>query len=357
MKLSNVFSSNHRILYFPMISMRSHKDDLYDLSSDGNVNRFVANILNFVKAGNKFDCTIVIPSKNDGTIEGQQMIEKFQHYAESNVKIIEYEEFPKGGTSVERSLKGGKLLCKLFNKLVYGESYDYVIYEGNYFGVAIEQLKHSDSKNFNFSSVYWCPVSNTKITKPYFLQKFAEVDKELVKFADLVVVATESQKEYFSEYTDANRIEVNSMLSDPSLEIFSFEENIALVNSIKEHAKNKSVIYFPFRLTDKGYHIEYVLKLLSDIDKDFLFVYTDPNNSGYIETKKNEFKNIEFMKVSTDRSDYYSILKFVDCVIPYTECDDILHASKAELEYFNCKMIKSLTFDEKQDLEFIKNLF
>lgn len=335
MTFKEFFSNKKSILYCPIVSMRNYVDNKYELQCDGNVNRFISNILRFINQGNKFVCTIVLPSEDQVSDEGNALLKEFEKDSLNQVKLVRYKYFPKGGASVERSLEGAKSLFRCMYNILTHSIQDVVIYESNYLGLSIECLKET---YHNFKTVYWCPVSKTIEINPAFLKKYEEVDIELVRSADLIVVAVENQKIYFNQFSP--NVEVNSLLIDPSLSIFNYKTDEVSLNSIKEFSKDKIIIYFPFRMTDPGYKIKKVLDLLKENRHEkFLFLYSDPNDSKIIE-RHEPIKNVLFKKVKKDKDTYYSILENIHCYIPYFEsCDNILHASIQEMRYFKCRII------------------
>ena len=333
-----------KILYIPIISMRSYEDNLYDLTCDGNVNRFISNFLDIPKDV-KYECSILLPSSLSTTPESQDLIERFVKETDNKVFIINMIAYPKGGASQLRDMNGALDIFKYIQTEF--ESYDTIIYESNMLGALIEGVK----PRYDFKTIYWCPVSKTTEINPEFLRKYEKVDLELVTKSDTTWVASANQLEYFQNYLNKNckqkvyNINLVTNLINPRLKIFEFKTNAWILSQtdylISEGYK---LIFLPFRLTDSGYHLNTIVNDIKTVSRAFgikiCVLYSDPNDSGVLEEESKKAGDLIFKKIPKFREVYYTMLRDVDCIIPYLDdMDNILHASVFEFMHFNSKVI------------------
>lgn len=337
------------ILYVPMISMRSYETNLYDLTCDGNFNRFSSVFLNVIKEFDKeskdLNILIVLPSLSDCTKESVKILDKLVEESNRHITITHTDLFPSGGPKQERSLKPVAKLADYVKLLARIHNCSTVIYEANYLGVLLEGYKEASN---HWKTIYWCPVSDTMTFQPDFLKKVTYVDQELAQCCDYMLVAVSAQKQYFDGYAqDKNNVIVLPMLIDPSLPMFKYETNYKLlkeINDIKENEK-RAIIYFPFRVTDPGYCFREVADALVELSTDWnlCLVYSNPNDSDIVDDVIDMFDEYEEetgifirqMKIQKDRDCYYTMIAESGCIVPYFEdVSEVMHASWQEMEYF-----------------------
>ena len=360
--LKIIMENRGNVLHVPMISMRSYETNLYDLTCDGNFNRLASVWLNVVKAHNKLKLlahpyiNIVLPDRSQVTQSSNDIIDKLVDQGDGYITVYRNAAFPSGGPKQERSLRGSAdFAATVLNLARYCDA-SIVIYEAEYVGAYLEisKLKYQSAKanNYKYKTVFWCPVSKTNNISPDFLEHVEHIDLELASMCDWLMVATHSQLEYFYEKTpkrDHSFIIVMGILIDPSLEMFSYEEDKDITKMINDlHDDGKLVIYFPFRLTDPGYRFEYLMHLLEIIhERPIVFLYTDPNDSQKAEAydiKRRQIceltAQIEFKKLESKRDVYYTCISNHNCIIPYLEdVTEILHASWQEMQYFSSTLV------------------
>lgn len=324
---------NKRILYIPIVSMRSYSNDLYDLTCDGNVNRFISF---FLKDDLEYEhVDIVLPS--GVTKQSLELLSEFEKCRPGKITCHYFDKYPIGGASVIRSYKGSKQLFDLIDESIIEKDYDVVIYEPNHLGVLIEGIKNIIVP---FESVYWCPVSVTTESCPSFLLEYESIDKTLAKAADYLMVASINQFRFFKKVT---KNVIREVLINPGLKLFDFKVNESILDLMDSYIQDGyKLVYFPFRLTDKGYMLDWVLEMIKKLSQEgskICFVYSDPNNSDLLSMEENT-ENLVFLKIPTSRDVYYTMLSQVDCLVPYLEnIDDIMHASLEELRYFNTRVL------------------
>lgn len=353
-----------RVLYIPIVSMRSYANQKYDLACDGNVNRFMSNFLDLKNKEYDLNVGIILPSCLDVTDTGNDLTHKFSMQMGNSVEIIRLSNYPKGGAGELRSLSGASAMMNQIQHLL--KDVDLVIYESNYLGLFIESIK----KFKKFQTGYWCPVSVTLDGCPEFLKQYQEIDKKLSECADYMWVASKKQYDFFYSHLynknmNVTRLSKNPILMNPSLSLFAFEPNESILN-LTDHLINDGykLVYLPFRLTDSGYSLDKILKALTNLKTVYKIcvLYTDPNDSGRLSTEESD-NNLRFIKVLKDRNSYYTMLSEVDCIVPYLEdIDNILHAAVFELDKLNTKVISmtnsitrfskgSITLSRIEDLE------
>lgn len=333
-----------RVLYIPIVSMRSYADEKYDLACDGNVNRFISNFLDLKNKEYDLSVEIVLPSCLDVTDTGNDLTHRFSMQMGNSVEIVRLSNYPKGGAGELRSLRGASNMMKEIQHLL--EGIDLVIYESNYLGLLIESIK----KFKKFQTGYWCPVSATVDGCPDFLKQYQEIDKKLSESADYMWVASKKQYDFFyarlyNKNMNVTRLSKNPMLMNPSLGLFAFEPNQSILNLTDELInEGYKLVYLPFRLTDSGYDLPKILEVLRKLQDTYKIcvLYTDPNDSGRLSTETSN-SQLRFIRVPKDRNSYYTMLSEVDCIVPYLEdIDNILHAAVFELDKLNTKVISMI---------------
>lgn len=349
MNKADIFSSsieNKKVLYIPILSMRDYGSGIYDLSSDGNVNRFISNFLSVPKEI-QYHCTIILPGENQISKEGLILLNDFKSMADGRISLIHWNEYPSGGAQVLRSIEGGLKILNFIKPEIVSEIYDLIIYEGNVLGSLIESLKKTYK---SFKTIYWCPVSATTEISPSFLESYKETDLFLSLHADSLWVASDNQYDYFKDYLEKRdfkkryNVSIVANLINPALKIFTFDTDYKImVETDKIISDGYKIVYLPFRLTDAGYHLKTIVNDVKSLSKGFgikiAVLYGDPNKSQVLDDEKDtEF--LTWIKIPTNRNTYYTMLSQVDCIVPYLEdTKNILHATINELLYYQTKTI------------------
>lgn len=361
-------SEVHHVLHFPIISMRSYKTDLYDLTCDGNFNRLVSVWINLIDTyleylksldesayifqRNNFHITVVLPDKKKLTENSLVYIKKALDLGKGFLDFYMTDFFPSGGPKQERSFLGSLDLSKVFLRFFKDVKPSVVVYEAEYLGLFCEYMKHLDLEK-SFKTVFWCPVSSTIGNDPLFLENIKYVDLELAIACDVLMVATQKQADYFMTYDNSIQCKtiLNPMLIDPSLEIFSFNTDVKISEFICKYLKRDyKIVYFPFRMTDPGYQFDRVMSTLialTGYGNKILLLYSDPNDSkkaeAYREIKDIQNGNLllELERVPSARDTYYTIISNKRVVVPYLEnVDRIMHASWQEMQYYKTNIVR-----------------
>lgn len=322
------------VFYFPIVSMRSHKTGKFDLSKDGNINRALSF---FNKTNVKFLTIKLAIAESDLDVDGYSVFLKWIRALErsrgAEIQIL-FEEFSLFENAYDQRFSIGPWDVRLLNE---GED-NVIIYERESIG---SYLRANHKLIMDRQTIFWSPVSATKdnigCSIPSFLADFEGIDRKLAKSADLVIVSTKKQKDYFDEL-NKNIVVFNdfidfSIVGDP-LVIKDLQRKI------NEESLTKTIIYFPFRLSDKGYKFQEVLDVCEG--KNVKIVVTDPNDT----LKDFDTSKVNIEKVSSNRDVYYTYLQS-NVVVPYLEdLSKIWHASANE-----CSLLCKNTLYSIEDLK------
>ena len=339
---------NKNVLYIPIISMINRETGEYNLAGDGNVNRLITV---FSEANTFKNLTIYLPLKH---VNGSEIfLNKFKDI-NHNINLI-YSEF--FGEHALEQRKDLKLINNLLKSIKNINNYDIIISESQY--LTKQLLKLKDRK---YKLIYWSPVCAIPNKSRVFLNGYEEIDKFNFTHADYSIIAAEDQYDYLKSLNIKNIFYIPKLINR-DLQIFDYckDKDIeTLLNKINSENIDK-IYYIPYRVTDEGYHIEYVVhKLLQQIfeyKKKIKVLYTNPNNAKEnILTVVNKIYNNEFnndvplkdlynifVQVKNDRDSYYTTLDSkYKVIIPYFEdLSFINHASIHEFvsDKSTCKII------------------
>ena len=283
---------NKRVLHIPIVSMRSHIDNVYDLGCDGNVNRFLSKFHNI----DIESLTITLPT----LCKNKELITKIL----PNATLI---ECPCYGSNANFTRKNLKWFEWLETHLKTNE-YDVVLFEPNII-VDFDFPK-------NIHPIYWLPVSQTRKVEPKFIKEFQIIDLDGVEHFT-TIVSSQGQKDFFNHH--------NVMLDNNVIDVELFE---SLENKTK-------IIFHPFRQSDDGYKTKEIYQVLEELHNEgvkFKLFYTAPNEV-VVPTKFPAYK------VATDRWLYYTILKQKPIIVYLEDPTEILHTSIFEFIHYDSKLI------------------
>lgn len=307
------------ILYIPIISCINRDTNEYNLSADGNVNRFITtfSICNSYKS-----LTIALPSKH---IKGSEKI--IQDFAiDNNVNIIWCNNF---GIHAGEQRNDDTVVKDIFYD-VANIKCDICIFESQKLGISLMLGKESSNSIIH---IFWNPVSKTDTKTRIFLEGYDEINSKIIDMVNYMIIASPDQAEFYN-YVD-NKLVYLDILIDRNLYFFEYKKDEEILNKFKN--ENRKIFYLPFRLSDEGYKFDKVLEYLNNEKDDFIVLYSDPNNSHIIDKGNNTIFS-KFIKVSSNRDTYYTILDYIKCTILYFEdLEFINHA--AIHEFMNPKSI------------------
>lgn len=285
--------SHKRVLFVPVYSGRSHETGLYDLDHDGNFARLMS-----LCARIDMEAFILIPDKivkfpksnNEKVIFAQSMI-----YGENAKETRHRDQFESIFTT------------GLINVFRQG-AFDYIVCEPNFITLRLSRLDE-----FKDKLIYWCVASATSCGTPWFVEEYADIDKEIARNV-VTACANEAQAEYLGGR--------------------SYCEQEFYAPSVFEY----KTIFFPFRLTDPNYHATEFKNVINELSKrkdltPFKVLYTDMNDSHVFDGYKN------MKQISSDHDVYINVLKGRP-IIPYLENDNVLeHISIREFLHYHCELI------------------
>ena len=305
------------ILYIPIISCINRDTGEYNLSADGNVNRFITT---FQKCPFYSKLKVVLPSKH---IEGSEsIINKFTRYNTFNSVIYS----PNFGIHAGEQRNKDEVVDALFEE-IKDLDFDICIFESQKLG--LKMMDYRKDKEF----IFWNPVSKTKTKTRIFLEGYDEINSKIIDRVNYMIIASPDQAEFYN-YVD-NKLVYLDILIDRNLYFFEYKKDKEILNKFKN--EKRKIFYLPFRLSDEGYKFDKVLEYLEKEKDDFIVLYSDPNNSHIVDKGVNSIFD-KFIKVSSNRDTYYTILDYIKCTILYFEdLEFINHA--AIHEFMNSKSI------------------
>lgn len=346
--------------------MRSHETGEYDLSCDGNVNRILTWIFENVKEDDVVD--IYLPNPETLSMSQIQNINKFNEKKE-RLRIMVVGEWPmNAGAERKEGILPQAAESVSFNEDVNFKfnpwqvqaalcyNYDCIVYESEADGELVEKYKQFAKKSSDeacpegYTTIFMCPVSSVGDKNyPSFLKDVFKQDQKLAKACDKLIVANEAQKDYFKSFTDESKISIISHFI--TKDQIDFSPNFNQFKAIEDY---DIVIYFPFRISDSGYHFDKVVQAMEKMHSACLAV-TDPNDSLYTDkayiAASDKVKS-SIVHLPKNKDAYYTMLKYGRVVIPYLENDVIRHASADEFEIFGTFVIhadgEDISSDELQ---------
>ena len=307
MKLQKILHKK-RVFFIPIYSMRSHKTNLYNLQNDGNF----ARVMYKIKKSN-CSATVLVPQYNKLTDSSKIIINYYK--TNFNVNFIESNFY---GESAYNTRSNTSL--NIDNKLLNG--FDYFVLEPN----SLPQIFYNEFGINKNQIIYWCPVSFIpQNNQAEFLKQFYDIDKNNAKLFKTFV---------------CSKLQKDSLNGNTFVDLDVFDN--------KQY--EPKIIFLPFRLSDPGYHIKDICKVLQGLlisGYDFNIYYTDPND-----TFNDIFGNFpelvnKTIKIPSEKSVYYSILKSKPIIPILEDLDSILHQNIFEFNKYKCTTILFNGFNRK----------
>lgn len=320
MQIENLLNGK-KVLMIPVYSARSYKTGIYDLAADGNVTKFLMKII--TSNAESFD--ILYPSKSIHLDFATDILKKCK------IKNVNWIKFDYGKNAHETRISGDCFINKIKELFTDGHYYDIIISEVDTLAQLCIKNNYEFCNTKNF--VYWAGSWNADGTR-WDEQGHHFINKEIA----------------------ANVITPCLLKGQPQL--YKGKSFYDICN-YKPEIFDKTIIFFPFRLSDESYKADYFLKTMQNLMQernDFVVLFTDPNDSGLWD---NEDENV-FIKVPKNKYVYLSILKGQP-IIPFFDNPEInYHTNIFEFLYYKCNII---TFEndlckEKNidNVTFIKNI-
>lgn len=324
------------IVYVPIISCIDRDTNEYNLAADGNVNRFITT---FSLCDTFKSLTIALPKKH---IEGsEKLIQEFISDC-NDARIVWIEDFGKHA-------KDQRMNYDIVDSIYQGIKdldCDLYLFESQLLGL---ELNRYAGKQL----VWWNPVSATDTKTRIFLKGYGTLNEIVMDISDYTIVASPDQLEYYGySYKYSDKLIYIDKLMDRTLRYFEYE----LDNDVLKYSSyDKKVFFLPYRLTDEGYQFDKVIEYMSK-EKDWIALYTDPNESHAIDYLDESIRD-KFVKVSSKRNTYYTILDYVDAVIPYFEdLEFINHAAIHEFKHTKCKVVLWKQHKNPYDIDNCSNI-
>lgn len=292
------------IVYVPIISCINRQTGEYDLSCDGNVNRFITT---FSKCNTFSKLSIILPSIH---VSGSESILNRFKAMNDNIEFHYIESF---GIHAGEQRNMDSVVNAVYEYVAkMADTTDMYVFESQKLGKKL--IQNIKSKEF----VFYNPVSKVPGKTRVFLEGYDEINDWLFKMADYTIVSSPDQLKYFDNGSKGYIIYLDKLI-DRDIELFDYNEDIDIKTELNNI--NGPVFYLPFRLTDAGYNMDIVINTMEEhYDDNMMIYYSDPNNSNYInELNIPEKLKSKFKKISTDRNTYYTMIDCDKVIIPYYE--------------------------------------
>lgn len=320
------------IVYVPIVSCIDRDTNEYNLAADGNVNRFITtlSLCDTFKS-----LTIALPKKH--IKESENMIQEFITDC-SDARIVWIEDF---GKHAKDQRMNYDVVDSVYNSIKDLDC-DLYLFESQLLG--LELNRYTDKQ-----LVWWNPVSATSTKTRIFLKGYEVLNDIVMGISDYVIVASPEQLKYYN-YSD--KLIYIDKLIDRNLRYFDYK----IDNDVLKYSNyDKKVFFLPYRLTDEGYQFDKVIKYMSK-EEDWIALYTDPNESHVIDHLDKSIRD-KFVKVSSKRNTYYTILDYINATIPYFEdLEFINHAAIHEFKHSKCKVVLWQQHNNPYDVDNCSNI-
>lgn len=300
----NELIRNKKILYIPVISSINRDTKLYNLDSDGNINRIITT---FATANSYSELIIFLPAKHTGG----KYVSAFLRMC-PNTKIYYSDNFGIHAGEQRNKKEVYEALIEEANEFNI-DNFDYIICDSQ--NITLYFATQYPEKTIYLNSLMYSPGLVRIYTKG-----FEEFDKNLFNICKYVILGTYGQYNYYS-LLDKDKIYFIDKYMDRSLPCFALYnkdiEVIKLVDDLKSQDNDMDIYYLPYRLSDEAYKLDDVLDYIKSHSKKYMILYADPNESHLLDN------NIDACKVSSMRDTYYTLLDDGRITIPYFEDLDI----------------------------------
>lgn len=353
------FFKDKSILYIPIVSMRSHESNIYDLTKDGNIMRILTFISNYINVISNIE--LVLPSN---ITNSSKFLLTYVLNINKKLKIHYCDNYPIN--AYENRIDANNKICNyVLNNFLnrFKSDFDVIIYESPQFIISFNYYL----KKEKVKKIFWSPVSpyvfkkgnisNLKLPE-FYSHELSNLDIEAAKLSDIIIVSSKEQKNYYEGILNTNKkskeynIWIINNFFNPHLYIKG-NINLPCIDDFiaYENDKIKNQYFWPYRLSDKGYKLEQTLNVLNNylLEGKIRFLYTDPNESRLIEEKYSKlFTNINFVKISdSSRLNVYSLIQTSNMI--YNDLY-IHHSIIEEIKYINKNItIKYLILNEDEN--------
>lgn len=279
------------VLFAPVYSMRSHKTGKYDLEADGNFNRVIGCIRKY-KPKRAF---VLVPT--DDKLANEHILMHIPELVGTDLVFVPASLYEENAHATRMSLFG-------LPDCISISDIDVIIAEP-------QRLVHTLAfMTYDVDLFYWCVATSTKDWPVWFVDEFSDEDRLLAQHLP-TIVATEAQAEALG--------------------------GMAFVDDFYFPRRKKSIIYFPFRLSDPNYEVESLQLIVNRLrargfEDDFTVLLPDLNESVTIPSGS-------YKLVQSDHDIYQAIINGKP-IIPYFEhMDRLPHISIYEMIEAGCRII------------------
>lgn len=352
-KLNSIIKGK-KIVCVPIVSSINRTTNEYKLDCDGNINRIVTT---FSHANDFKELIIFLPDNH----ESMNILKEFKEKNNGRVHFRYTSYFGKHASEQRSKPECYSNTLRLVKKYFY--NYDYIFIESQYLANNLILDGYNDKLIF-YNNV--CEIELDGFTKSRsFTVGYDKLNKYLVGNCKYTICVSPETTKYWQSFIEQqgilNKLIINCpYLIDRNLSYFNYTLDRELEKFINELQSNRfTIIYLPYRLTDEGYQIDKVIDYINTEFplKKIAILFSDPNDSGYIENIKEKFnqnQSIKYLKVSTNRNTYYTLLDSKNIIIPYFE--DIAFVNHASIhEMFDKRSNCLIVLDKTQTSNKLKD--
>ena len=312
--------SGKRVLFVPVYSARSYETGVYNLALDGNMARIISKLIT-----SDFEHAVVlIPGAYSGLYT--MCLQMARHGKNGNhVRFVRCGCY---GVNAHETRMNGDKFVEFINEHFKPDEFNVVVVEPNTLANQVDKLDLSKTAEM----VYWCVASVTSKGTPWFVKEFEDMDKQIAQKVKTECVL-QSQADALGGLSFSNP----KGFYDPA-------------------AFDYATIFFPFRLSDKGYHAREFRQAIYDLPQEYRdkikVLYTDVNDSQIFADDST------FVKVPSQKEVYIGILKGKP-IIPYLDDSRMItHINIHEFMYYGCDMIMlwNTTYSSCDNVTMIDNI-
>lgn len=364
----NKMIKGKNLLYIPIVSSINRETNLYNLGTDGNINRMITTFIR----NNSFDKLTVVLPKNS---TNHDFINSFIELSNNKIEII-YSDF--FGIHAGEQRSNMFIITNIINELQSVtdglDTFDFVIGDSQYLLWYLANYNIVDNEKL----IFWNYLCSTKEYQRSFTSSLVDITEEIINIVGNVIVTSPNIAKYVEEIKKSSKnIIYIPRFVDRDIYIFGKYDNDLVIDEILNEFKSEKTIpiYLPFRLTDEAYKIDLVVEFINNYNKEaeknnykIVLLYSDPNNSGEMDKIIDKYeilqnKNISKYQVSNSRDTFYTIIDHpIGVNIPYFEDLDFAnHAAIWEFKDSNANIWvldkydgKNMPYYEESDLKLFK---
>lgn len=306
---------NLGVLIIPICSMRSHVDDRYALTKDGNIQLHLARA---------HPGSIILVPANNSDIDTLKALHP-------DITFIELNNYPVNALAVRETF------WKQHKQTVIDLIREYNI------DTVVTDITNSGLQSVVPTLVYNFNITGGDPTNPReYIDKFLLDDVYSVNNSSYTSVLNESQRDILIKHgADGNKIMVDRRVIRPDM--------YAMYRDRPDNSYFRG-IFHPFRISDTCYRFDKVLEDVARIDGTVTI--TDPNDSYYGSQyeKLADRLGVDVHVVKYTKDEYYQVLGSQPTIFYYEDPNKVFHPGLAELIYFKCNIVSPYKLPDIKEL-------